>query len=183
MATKVQLDKFEGTGFHIWQKKVQFHLMREGLFGITKGTEEKPEGSNAKALTWEEKDGKAFGTIALALHDNYIHYIYDCKTSHEAWELLEKQFGAHAKHSKMSLLIEFFKLKQDRNEVAIHINHLKNLMSQLASIELPIEEDVAIAVLLASLDETYDNLITTLTNLPEVKLEETIHAIQEEERK
>ena len=89
MATKVQLNKFESTGFHTWQKKVQFHSMREGLYGIAKGIEERPEGSGARALAWDERDGKAIGTIALALHNNYIHYIYECTTIKEAWELLE----------------------------------------------------------------------------------------------
>ena len=148
--------------------------MREGLFGIAKGIEEKPEGSGARALAWDERDGKAFGTIALALDHDYIHYIYERTTSKEAWELLDKQFGAHANHSKMSLYIEFFKLKQDGKDVSIHINQLKNLMSQLASIKLPVKEDVATAVLLASLDENYDNLVTTLTNLPDITLEEAI---------
>lgn len=182
-STKVQLDKFEGTGFHTWQKKLQYHLMREGLFYIAKGKEEKPEGTTKATTAWEERDGKALGTIALALHDNYIHYIYECTNAAQAWETLEKQFGAQAKFSKISLLIEFFKLKQDGKEVAIHVNHLKNLMSQLSSIENPIEEDIATAILLASLDHNYDNLITTLTNLPNINLESTILALQEEERK
>lgn len=181
MGTKVQLEKFEGTGFHTWQKKVQFHLMREGIWAIVKGDEEKPAG--VRASSWEEKDAKAFGTIALALDDNFIHYVYDCKTSHEAWDKLDKQFGPNAKHSKMTLLIEFFKLNQGDKDIAIHVNDLKSLMSQLASIELPISEDYAIAVLLASPNDNFDNLVTTLTNLPKINLEGIIQALQEEERK
>lgn len=136
-----------------------------------------------RASSWEERDSKAFDTIALALHDNYIHYVYECKTSHEAWDTLDKQFGPNAKHSKMTLLIEFFKLNQGDKDIAIHVNDLKNLMSQLASIELPISEDYAIAVLLASLNGNFDNLVTTLTNLPTITLEGIIQALQEEERK
>ena len=140
MGTKIALDKFEGKGFHTWQKKVQFHLMREGLWGIVIGSEERPEGG-AKANNWDEKDNKAFGTIALALHDDYIHYVYECKTSQEAWNTIETQFGSTAKFSKYALLIEFFKLNQGNKDVTIHINNMKSLMSQLAAIELPIIED------------------------------------------
>ena len=57
--------------------------MREGLWGIVIGSEERPEGG-AKANNWDEKDNKAFGTIALVLHDDYIHYVYECKTSQQA---------------------------------------------------------------------------------------------------
>ena len=140
MGTKIALDKFEGKGFHTWQKMVQFHLMREGLQGIVIGFEERLEGG-AKAHNCDEKDNKAFGTIALALHDDYIHYVYECKTSQEAWNTIETQFGSTAKFSKYALLIEFFKLNQGNKDVTIHINNMKSLMSQLAAIELPIIED------------------------------------------
>ena len=53
---------------------------------------------------------------------------------------------------------------------------MKSLMSQLAAIDIPITEAYAIAVLLASLNESYDALITTLTNLPTIKLDTTIQA-------
>ena len=117
MGTKIDLDKFEGQGFHTWQKKVQFHLMRGDLWGIITGSKDRPKGG-AKAHNWDEKDNKVFGTMAL-LHDDYIHYVYEFKNSQEAWHTIETQFGSVAKFLKYALLIEFFKLNQGKKYVTI----------------------------------------------------------------
>ena len=45
------------------------------VIGVVKGTKYQPK-SGAKALQWDEKDAKAFGTIALTLHDRFIHYLW-----------------------------------------------------------------------------------------------------------
>ena len=66
--------------------------MREAIQGVVNG-EEEPEAS-AKALARQEKDFKGFSTKALALHDHYIHYVYERNTTKETWETLNEQFGA-----------------------------------------------------------------------------------------
>lgn len=56
-------------------------------------------------------------------------------------------------------------------------------MTQLASIDCKVDDDDAVAVLLKSMPEEYDSLITTLKNLPSPTLEGCISALLEEESK
>ena len=65
-----------------------------------------------------------------------------------------------------------------------HLNYMKSLITQLASIKINLDEDIVIDVLLKSLqDEDYSNVITTLTNVPNTSLIEVEAALLEEERK
>lgn len=63
------------------------------------------------------------------------------------------------------------------------MDKLKSIMTQLASIDCKVDDDDAVAVLLKSMPEEYDSLITTLKNLPSPTLEGCISALLEEESK
>ena len=184
MAQPIHLDRFNGDGFHTWQMKVKYHLMRDGIWGIVNGKETKPSTRDVEQ-TWINKDDKALAIIALALSNNYIHHIFNLKSSLEAWNILDQLFGAKGKNSKISLKIEFFGLKLDTNEsFATHVNHMRSLMTQLAAIGAPVSDDDAIVVLLKSLpDVEYGHVVTTLKNLPSPTLEGVITSLQDEEKK
>lgn len=179
----MHLDKFDGLGFHTWQMKVKYHLMRESIWNVVNGKEKQPSTREGE-LAWATRDDKALAIIALALSDNYIHHISDSITSFDAWDKLDKLFGAKGKNSKIALKIEFFELRLSSHEsLAAHVNHMKSLMTQLSAIGAPVEEDDAVAVLLKSMPEEYGHLVTTLKNLPTPTLEEIISSLQDEERK
>ena len=184
MAQPIHLDRFDGDGFHTWQMKVKYHLMREGIWGIVNGKEKKPITREAE-LIWTTKDDKALAIIALALSDNYIHHISNLGSSLEAWDTLDQLFGASGKNSKISLKIEFFGLKLNPHEsFATHVNHMRSLMTQLSAIGASVSDDDAIVVLLKSLpDEEYGHVVTTLKNLPSPTLEGVITSLQDEEKK
>ena len=127
---------------------------------------------------------RAFAIITLGLSDNYLHHISNLESPFEAWHKLDVLFGASSHTSKLALKIAFFELKMDSGtSVASHVNNLRILMTQLASVNSLIIEDDAMAVLFKSMPETYDTIVTTLKNLPNPSLEGIISALQEEERK
>ena len=190
MATFLSFDKFNGKGFHTWQMKVKFALMRENLWGLVKPTSVSFSASNAEESSAPSRpaqdharEEKAYGIIALALGDDYIHHISDLESPSEAWQKLDILFGASSHISKLSLKIAFFELKMTSGTpLAAHVNHMRSLMTQLASINSPITTDDAMAVLLKSMPEDYDHVVTTLKNLPNPTFEGLITALQEEER-
>lgn len=169
--------------------KVKFHLMRENLWDLVRGREDEEDGETsvsrrvARAYAGA-RDERAFGIIALGLGDDYIHHISDLETASEAWVKLDTLFGARSQNSKLALKISFFELQMKLGDsIASHVNQMRSLMTQLASVKSPVTEDDAMAVLLKSMPEEYDNLVTTLKNLPNPTLEGMISALQEEERK
>ena len=67
--------------------------------------------------------------------------------------------------------------------LASHLNYMESLLTQLAGINLKMDEDICIGVLLKSLPPAYDNVSTTLTNMPEPKLVDIKASLLEEEKK
>ena len=61
---------------------------------------------------------------------------------------------------------------------------MKSFLTQLAGIDLRIEEDISIGMLLKSLSSLeYDNVVTTLTNMPDPWLVEMKASLLKEEKK
>lgn len=184
MATTLHVDKFNGQAFHTWQMKVKFTLMRENLWSLVQPSGASSSTSGVSPPRDIAKEEKAFAIIALGLSDNYLHHISDLESPSEAWHKLDVLFGASSHTSKLALKIAFFALTMDSgSSVATHVNNLRSLMTQLASVNSPITEEDAMAVLLKSMPDTYDTIVTTLKNLPNPSLEGIISALQEEERK
>lgn len=161
--------------------------MRKNLWGIVKPMDDGEGGTSTRALTVTNigKDEQALGIIITALDDNYIHYIDDCSTATKAWETLERLFGARAKHSKISLKMQLYGLTKEPNEsVAMVINRLKSLMTQLAYVQAPVPDEDAVAILLKAMAPEFDQIVTVLKEKePIPSLESVINSLQEEERK
>lgn len=183
------IEKFNGQNFHTWQMKVKYHLMREGLWDFIKRASGDGAGDSSDiepviTYTTSGKNDKAFAIIALALGDDYIHHISDLESASQAWIKLDILFGARTQSSKIALKISFFELTmKEGDSIAAHVNQLRSLMVQLSSVKSPVTEDDAIAVLLKSMPDTYDTIVTTLKYQPNPSLESIINALQEEERK
>ena len=53
-------------------------------------------------VVWLARDEKALAIIGLGLSDGYIHHITNIEDAIEAWDTLDRIFGAKGKHSKIS---------------------------------------------------------------------------------
>lgn len=137
MNTHAAIEKFNGQGFHTWQMKIKFHLMKYNLWNLVKGT----SSSNEREKEPQRLE-QAFAIIALGLGDNYLHHIANLEDPAEAWAVLDHLFGASSKHSKLSLKIEFFELELTSGApLDAHINKMRSLMNQLASVDSPVRDD------------------------------------------
>lgn len=186
---KDKITKFNGKGFHTWKVKLRGYLMKKNLWAITKAslssqesTYTRASASNAQAATQDEQ---ALGNIITALHDNYVHFVDECDTTHNAWITLEKNFGARVKKNKVSLKRQLYKLKlEDNEEVASLVNRLKSIITQLTYIQCGIEEEDKVAALLGALPDTFDNIVTIIEEKePAPALQDVINSIQTEENK
>lgn len=184
-----RIDKFEGQGFHTWQMKIKFHLMRENLWSLVKDyissttSSASYEDTSSSLQIDEARNERAYAIIALGLSDDYMHHISALDSAAEAWKTLDALFGASGKTSKLNLKIAFFELQmKDDDTIASHVNKMRSLMTQLAAVESPVTDDDAMAVLLKSVPETYDHLTSTLKNLPDPTFDGIVSALQEEER-
>lgn len=161
---KGDIDKFKGEGFHTWQTKVKGYLMKKGLWGVISAQGEF-EGTQTRASTLhnKERDEQALGVIITSLDDAYIHYIDDASSAKEAWDILEKMFGAKGKHSRIGLKMELYKIVLlEQEAISSLINRLKSIITQLAYIQVKIDEEDKVAILLSALPDDYSQLVTVL---------------------
>ena len=114
-----------------------------------------------------------------------MHFIDEAKTSNEAWETLEKMFGAKAKHSKISLKMQLYGLTLNDNEdLSSLVNRLKSMCTQLVYLNAPMEEEDKVAILLKSLPPSYHHLVTVLKEKdPPPTLEDVVNSLQAKEKK
>ena len=163
MSAKQALDKFDGQGFHTWQVKLKGYLMKKNLWSVVKpmAQGENPTTRAAQAQ-FTQRDKQALGVIITGLDDSHVHYIDDAATAHDAWETLEKMFGAKAKHSKISLKMQMYGLKlEDNEDLSSLINRLKSINTQLVYVGAPLEEEEdRVAILLKALPIEYDQIVT-----------------------
>lgn len=181
MRKKDSLDRFTGANFYTWQTRFKFVLQNKELWKLIITNDEKiPTTREAKAL-WELSDTKALAIIDLALGDEYLHHISNITTSKLAWEIFDKLFGALGKNSKINLKLQLFKLNMPPGgDFLVHLNTFNGLLSQLASIHAPVDKDDCIALLLKSLPDEYDNIVTTLLNMPALKINDVQSSLMDE---
>ena len=114
-----------------------------------------------------------------------MHHLDQASNAKNAWDILERTFGAKGKHSKISLKVQLYSLSMHENEnLSSVVNRLKIICTQLSHIECNIDEDDKIVVLLKSLPMQYENIVTVLKEKKPIhSLESIIHSLQEEENK
>ena len=158
--------------------------MKKSLWNIANGKEKKPR-DPAQANAWEVRDNKAQAIIKLELDDTYIHHVDECNNAKDTWDVLNTLFESKSKSSKFGLLVEFFHLEmKPQTSLASHLNYMKTLLTQLSNIDLCIDEDISIGVLLKSLPSLeYNNVVTTVTYMPDPKLVEIEASLLKEEKK
>ena len=69
--------------------------MKKNLWDVVKplGENERIKMRSSMAK-FQEKDEQAYGILLTSLDDNYIHYLDECNSALQAWNILERHFGA-----------------------------------------------------------------------------------------
>ena len=84
---------------------------------------------------WEDLDERALSCICLHMKDSQLLNVSKAETFAEAWESLETLYEHKNAASLLFLLQQFFTIKMSEGDgVAAHINKVRKLAEQLASI-------------------------------------------------
>lgn len=171
--SKYAMEKFNGKNFHLWKFKIQMILEEKDLWDIVSGDETKPEevDNDTARRNWEKRERKAMARICLSLHDSQLMLVKNAKSATEAWQKLEQHYERKGLASKLFLRRRLFtaQLKEGQS-IEQHINHIKEIAEELESINSPVTEDDLVLVILGSLPEAYNNLITSLESRADADL-------------
>ncbi len=148
---KFDLEKLHGA----WKFKARLYLAHKGLWGVV-------EGSEVDA----GKDEKAFAVIGLSVTNDHVVHIMGCETATEAWERLQKTYENASTANKMFIHDKFMKFKLEEGQpVQPHIDEMRRMEGQLATLGAAISNEKYKIALLRSLPGSYESLIVFLENM------------------
>ena len=182
MATKYEIEKFNGSNFSLWKMRIKAILRKDNcLTAIGDRPDEITDDGK-----WNEMDGNAIANLHLALADGVLSSVAEKKTAKEIWDTLSKLYEAKSLYNKIFLRRKLYTLRMmESTMVTDHINTLNTLFSQLTAMGHNIETGERAEILLQSLPDSYDQLIINLTNNIEVLVFDDIAAavLEEESRR
>lgn len=178
---KFSIVKLNNENYFVWKYRVEMLLVKEGLWTAVKDAKPEPVTD-----AWTGKDDKARALISLLVSDNQLNHVRNATTALAAWTNLKNYHEKASLSNKVRLMREICSLKlAEGGDAEVHVNTMTELFEKLAALGEKLSENWVVAMLLSSLPQSYDTLITALETRPEGDL--TLSLVQskllEENRK
>ena len=149
------------------------------------GEEEERKEENSPPLrisgfaTGEEMQAQTCATMRLCLADQIMYHVMDESSPKKIWDKLAKKFMSKTLTRKLYLKQKLYGLKmQEGSDLAEHVNVFNQLVADLGKVDVKIEDEDMAIVLLCSLPDSSDHLVTTLTYGKEkVQVDDVVSAL------
>ena len=169
-----KFDSLNHDNYSAWSYRCQLVLEREETWEVITGS--RPEAA-ADLVIWNKKDNKAKSTIALHVEDAQLVHIKKCTTARQCWEALKANNRHASLGSRVRIMKNLFneKLAYGGN-MKEHLTKMLDWMDKLREQDAPLDDDVAVGTILASLNKQYDNVITGIEAWDDERL--TLQAVK-----
>ncbi|UYV71810.1 hypothetical protein LAZ67_9000508 [Cordylochernes scorpioides] len=115
MSSLYQIEKLNSENYETWKMQMKMILIHSELWDYANSIRIKPE-TEVESNEWEKNDQKALATIVLSLSPPEIIHVKRCKTSAEAWKLLNEVHQPKGPATKVFLTKQLILLKMNPNE-------------------------------------------------------------------
>jgi len=161
-ATKFEVEKFNAKeNFGLWQKRAKTLPVQQGLHKSLQGKSGKHAGTSDK--DWEEIDLKAASTIQLCLTDEVMYNVMDENSATSLWSRLNTLYMTKSLSNKLYLEKQLYGLSiTEGTTVLEHLNFFNKIISELLAVDVKIDKENNALILLSSLLESYDHIVTTI---------------------
>lgn len=176
MDAKPKIAMLNNENYGNWKFKLELLLRKQGLWKhVIEGSrpvtkmEDGRVTNKAEIDRWECKDDEARGTIGLLVMDDQLVHIRNLKTAKETWNALKDYHEKNTLTNKVYLMRSICSLKlEEGGDAIMHINTMNDLFTKLRDVgEESLSDKWSAAMLLSSLPEGYDTLITSLESRKE----------------
>lgn len=166
-AMKYTFTKLNNSNYFAWKFKMQLLLAKEKSWKVISDAAPSPVTEE-----WRNKDQLAYATIGLNVEDDQLVHIRSAKTAVEAWNSLKAYHEKNTTNSKFRLLKSVMAMRlDDGGDMETHVLRINEAFQQMTDLGITMEpDDWKVAVLLGSLPDSYDNLVTALESRPEADL-------------
>ena len=167
-----KFEKLTAENYHTWKFSMKMFLIGKDLWEIVNGSEvlneTAPEEEKRK---FKKRENLALASVCLSVSTNLQIYVRSAKTGKEAWDSLAKHFQQKTLSRKIHLRRKLYSAKlQPDGDMVEHINSVKTIAEHLEAIGDPIAEHDLVIILISSLTEEFNHLITALETIVEDNL-------------
>lgn len=160
-ASKVKIDRFDGTDFGFWKMQIEDLLYQKKLHQpLLKNWPE-----SVKAEDWALLDLQALGLIRLSLTKNVAYNIVNERTTFSCFKALSNMYEKPSAVNKVFLIRQLVNTKMKEGAGATdHINEFNNILSRLTSVNIVFDDEVQALLLLSSLPESWQGTVTAVSS-------------------
>ena len=168
----LRVEKLTSENYLHWKFNMKMYLMSKDLWEIVEGTETLPQGANQQQQQkFKKRVNQALASISLSVSTSVQLYVRKCKSGKEAWDALANHFEEKTLCRKVFLHRKLYSLRMSSETTMVdHVNSVRNIADQLESLDDAVSEKYLVMILLSSVPDDYNNLLTTLETLEEEKL-------------
>ena len=161
-----------GDDYHAWKFSMRMFLLGRDLWEIVEGSETVNEhATELEQRKFKRRENHALANICLSIVPSLHIYVRSCKTAKEAWDNLERRFEEKSLTRKIEYRRKLYAVKfSDGMSMIEHVNELKTIAERLESLGDPVSEKDLVMILISSLSDAYNNLITSLESVKEEEL-------------
>ena len=167
-----KLEKLTGENYHSWKFQMKMYLIGKDLWEIVTGTEEIDENATeAEQRRFKKRENQALAAVCLSIATNLQIYVRSAESAKEAWDSLANHFEEKTLSKKIFYRRKLYSARMDKgSNVITHINYIKTLSEYLEAVDDMIAEKDLVIILISSLPDEYNYLITALETIAEEKL-------------
>ena len=166
------IEVLNGENYYAWKFDMKMLLVGKDVWDIVTGEEVlDADASDKERKIFRKRENQALSLICLNVSQGMKIYVRSAQTSKEAWDSLSSHFEEKTLSKKIMYRRQLYALKKESDTTMTeHINKLKTISEHLESLDDAVLEKDLVMILISSLTEDYNNLITTLETLDEEKL-------------
>ena len=146
-----------------WKSRMEDMLYCKDLHEPIEGIKSKPE--NMSDANWTKMNRKTIGTIRQWVDESIYHHVSKETDAQALWKKLESLFEKKTAAKKAFLIKELVNMKYVEDvSVTEHLNNFQNVINQVATMGLNIEEELLALLLLGSLPDSWETFVVTVSN-------------------
>lgn len=172
---KTTIAELNNENYFTWKFRVELLLIKDDVWHVIEKPAPvlSPDRSNQSTVdAWKKCDDKARSTIGLLVEDNQLNHLRNKATAKLLWDALKGHHERSTLSNKVILMRKICcaKLEED-GDMEAHIYELTGLFQRLVALgETQLSDSWSVAMILSSLPESYDALVSALEIRPEEDL-------------
>ncbi|XP_035893610.1 uncharacterized protein LOC118503894 [Anopheles stephensi] len=155
---KFSFPRLNNHNYVSWKFRMEMLLIREELWYVIDEPKVEPV-----TPQWIKDDKRARATIGLCVEENQFSIVKTADSAKEFWEKLRAYHEKATVTSRVSLLKKLCNFNLAENgEMESHLMQIEELFDRLTTAGQTLDESLKIAMILRSLPESYNGLVTAL---------------------